>query len=291
MRKFTFLVLGLVAALSASAIENVYLIGDATPAGWSADAAVPMEAQGNDVFTYTGDFTSGEFKFTCVQGEYFPRIVAAKSGVIVEPGNTYEVLYGETDIDEEHPDAPEDHKFYIAKGNYTLTLTMNGTEGTLAIEGTADPERPEGAPFIIGSFTGWTEPGDEMTDEGDGIYSYFGTFKAADDFKFRWSLGWWPAIVAADKTAVSVGEATKAVYIPTSFEAHDYKFIFEEAGEHIIYLDTNKMIVYIDEEPTADNAPAEEQGFKNRVTLTNDGYVIETEADYRNLNGVKIGDK
>ncbi|MCQ2337069.1 MAG: SusF/SusE family outer membrane protein [Paludibacteraceae bacterium] len=289
MRKFTFLVLGLVAALSASAIENVYLIGQATPAGWSAGDAVPMTAEGNNVFTYTGTFTNGEFKFTCVQGEWFPRIVAVKAGIIVEPGKTYDVLYGENDKD---PDAPEDFKFYIYAGTYSLTLTMSSEDntGTLAITGTPDPiVLPANAPEICGSM----EP-EEMVDEGDGIYSYEGFFLKNDDFKFRYSVEWWPGIVAADETSnvpMRPREAVKAIYLPTIYEARDHKFFFEEEGSHKIFLDTNKMIVYIDEEPTADNAPAEEQGFKNRVVITKDGYVIETEKDIRNLNGVIIEEK
>lgn len=290
MRKFTFLVLGLVAALSASAIDNVYLIGAATPAGWDPASAVEMTAEGNDVFTYTGDFTSGEFKFTCAQGEWFPRIVAAEAGVIAEAGKSYDVLYGENDTD---PDAPADYKFYIAKGNYTLTLTMTGETGTLAIEGTAEPEYPEGTPMICGSFNGWGAP-EEMTDEGGNIFSYEGAFVADDNFKFRWEADWWPAIVAEDPLGdvpMREGEAAKAIFIPTTFDARDHKFFFEDEGEHKIFLDMNKMIVYIDQEPTADETPSEEQGFKNRVILTNAGYAIETVDSIISFGGAVISVK
>ncbi len=294
MRKFTFLVLGLVAALSASAIENVYLIGEATPAGWSAGDAVPMEAQGNNVFTYTGTFSNGEFKFTCVQGEWFPRIVAAKPGVIAEPGNTYDVLYGETDDKKVDPDAPEDFKFYIYAGTYSLTLTMSSEDntGTLKIDGTPDPiVLPAETPWICGSMAP-----EEMTDEGDGIYSYEGVFLADNDFKFRWATDWWPGIVAADELSnvpMRPGVAAKALYIPTTFEARDHKFYFEEDGEHKIFLDTKKMIVYIDEEPSAADEIGQdpEQAFENRIVWSENGYLIETEKDYRNLNGVKVSDK
>src|ERR1044071_4830739 len=45
--------------------EKVYLIGDATPAGWNISNAVPMtqSAANTNEFTWTGPLTAGEIKF------------------------------------------------------------------------------------------------------------------------------------------------------------------------------------------------------------------------------------
>ena len=44
----------------------IYLIGDATSAGWTLDNAVPMTATDDPyVFTWTGSLNAGELKFTC----------------------------------------------------------------------------------------------------------------------------------------------------------------------------------------------------------------------------------
>lgn len=253
MKKFTVLAFMLAMAVSSFAID-VYMIGAAIPgAGWDATAAVKMTSNtAGTQFTYTGDFLSGEFKFTCEQGEWFPRIVAAENGNVVKPGVAYDVLYGANDTD---PDAPADFKFYMFAGNYTMTLDLDAEthNGTMTITGTQDPVvMPSGEVYIIGKFNNWLDPGDEMTDEGDGIWSYEGSFMADDDFKFRWATDWWPAIVAADNTNVPLraNEAVDVIYLPSTYQAHDNKIFFEDGGDHTVYLDTKKMIVYIDNLPT-----------------------------------------
>ncbi len=47
--------------------ENIWLVGDAAPGGWSLDAAEPMTKDASDpyVMTWTGTLKEGELKFTC----------------------------------------------------------------------------------------------------------------------------------------------------------------------------------------------------------------------------------
>lgn len=46
--------------------EMIYLVGDATPGGWSLDIATPMNATDDPyVFTWEGNMNAGELKFTC----------------------------------------------------------------------------------------------------------------------------------------------------------------------------------------------------------------------------------
>lgn len=54
--------------------ENMYLVGDATPAGWDANNAIAMTADPGDpnLFTWTGELKStgrGEFRFLLAQGD------------------------------------------------------------------------------------------------------------------------------------------------------------------------------------------------------------------------------
>ncbi len=282
MKKFTVLASMLAMAVSSFAID-VYMIGAAIPgAGWSADDAVKMDANASGTqFTYTGEFATGEFKFTCEQGSWFPRIVAAESGNVVKPGEVYDVLYGETDNDTAHPDAPADYKFYMFAGSYTMTLDLDATthNGTLTITGTPDPvSMPTGEVYIIGSFAEWAAPGEEMQDEGNGIWSYEGVFMADDNFKFRWAADWWPAIVAANNadTPIRANEAVDVIYLPSTFDAHDNKIFFEDAGTHTVYLDTKKMIVYIDNLPTS----AEETTVSEILPYSSNGVItIDQQAE------------
>lgn len=51
-----------------AAYDNLYLVGNATEAGWDPDAAIPMEKQEPGIFTWTGTLSDysideGRFKF------------------------------------------------------------------------------------------------------------------------------------------------------------------------------------------------------------------------------------
>jgi starch-binding outer membrane protein SusE/F len=53
---------------------NLYLVGDATPAGWDNTTGIPFEQETPHVFTLTVDLTAGgELKFLEVPGEWAPQ--------------------------------------------------------------------------------------------------------------------------------------------------------------------------------------------------------------------------
>jgi hypothetical protein len=59
---------------------TLYLIGDATPAGWSADNASPMTRTDNGKFTWEGQLTPGSLKFLTTQGEFIPSYNKGEDG-------------------------------------------------------------------------------------------------------------------------------------------------------------------------------------------------------------------
>lgn len=50
--------------------ENLWIVGDATPAGWNIDAPVPMVRESDYIFTWTGQLNTGEFKFPVATGDW-----------------------------------------------------------------------------------------------------------------------------------------------------------------------------------------------------------------------------
>lgn len=52
--------------------STLYLIGSATPGGWSADDATEMTRKDNGIFTWTGRLVAGEFKFITTLGSFLP---------------------------------------------------------------------------------------------------------------------------------------------------------------------------------------------------------------------------
>jgi starch-binding outer membrane protein SusE/F len=50
--------------------ENLWMVGDATPAGWNIAAPVPMTKESDYLFTWTGQLNVGEFKFPIATGDW-----------------------------------------------------------------------------------------------------------------------------------------------------------------------------------------------------------------------------
>jgi starch-binding outer membrane protein SusE/F len=50
--------------------ENLWMVGDATPAGWNIDAPVLMTRESDYIFTWTGQLNAGEFKFPISTGNW-----------------------------------------------------------------------------------------------------------------------------------------------------------------------------------------------------------------------------
>ena len=65
MKSYTLAAAALIATAFTAAAqelpENLYLIGDATAAGWNCNAPVKMQKVNDYEFTYTGELTKGEF--------------------------------------------------------------------------------------------------------------------------------------------------------------------------------------------------------------------------------------
>lgn len=130
MRNVTFLILMCFLSFFTPAYavyDNLYLVGNATEAGWNPDAAIPMERSEAGVFSWTGTLTDysvdqARFKFL-VANRWEPSITCrcdVSGHLLVEPGVEYD-LY-------ERPTANDgyDNAFQVAvTGVYTLEVNLN----------------------------------------------------------------------------------------------------------------------------------------------------------------------
>ena len=81
-----------------AAYDNLYLVGNATEAGWDPDAAIPMEKQEPGIFTWTGTLSDysideGRFKFL-VSNKWEPSItcrIDIAGHLLVESGKEYDL--------------------------------------------------------------------------------------------------------------------------------------------------------------------------------------------------------
>ncbi|MDD3077649.1 MAG: SusF/SusE family outer membrane protein [Paludibacter sp.] len=94
----------------------LYLVGDATPGGWSTSAATPLWRQDNEanMFTYSGkvQLTAGNFKITVAPGKGFD--------------NSYFYFKDASDEGKISTDATDDRQWTITEtGDYTVTIDLN----------------------------------------------------------------------------------------------------------------------------------------------------------------------
>lgn len=105
----------------------VYMIGDATPSGWTIENPTAMTKVSDTVFTYEGALAAGELKFPVEFRWDGPFYYASAAGVEISAGNSYQVVFFETN------EGVDDNKFKITEaGNYKLTLDIQAL--TLKVE-------------------------------------------------------------------------------------------------------------------------------------------------------------
>lgn len=94
---------------------QLWMVGDATPAGWNIDDPTPLEPVAGDPYTfvYHGPLQVGELKFPVTTGDW--------GADYFMPGINYQPL--ESEYVRFIPRGDPDHKWMIEEaGNYRITL-------------------------------------------------------------------------------------------------------------------------------------------------------------------------
>ena len=102
----------------------LYMVGDATSAGWSAENPVTMTKAGNHLFTFEGELKVGELKFTPNKDGFSgskPWFLAKESGAVINEhgASVADIVYGSEDK------GTPDNKWKVEKaGKYKVTVDM-----------------------------------------------------------------------------------------------------------------------------------------------------------------------
>lgn len=168
------------------ATEQLYMVGDATPAGWNIDSPTELTRVSDYIFTYEGDLTTGEIKACLTSGSWDVSFIRPE-----ENGTRI------TKDGVETPDfvftANPDNKWVVADpGKYLLTFDLE--HWTIKAEYLAAPPAVEKNPietqtlFMIGDATpnGWSmDDAIEFTPDSSNRYIFVwegnlvtGSFKA-----------------------------------------------------------------------------------------------------------------
>lgn len=120
--------------------EMIYLVGSASPAGWSIDNATPMTA-GEDAYTFTweGTLNEGELKFTCdKKSDWMGAWFMAAEGDKNPTGETEQMLFIDKSSDWcknqylEHNVGDLDQKWKVTEAG-TYVITLNQLKETISI--------------------------------------------------------------------------------------------------------------------------------------------------------------
>lgn len=155
--------------------RHLYLIGDVTPNGWSADNATDMTRTDNGIFTWEGKLKVGSYKFITQLGRFLPSYNKGDDGKLV-------LRTDDSQPDEKYT-IDEEHDYRITANILTGELTIVKTEGVV-------PAYQE--LFFVGNATGWgfVDMNRDVLDPYLFRYGrYFGSSDAGE-FKFGTAKGW-----------------------------------------------------------------------------------------------------
>lgn len=158
--------------------KTLYLIGDATPNGWSADDATEMKPITNTpkAFSWTGALSAGEFKLIATQGEFLPSYNKGE--------NDTKLVLRESDSD-------PDEKFVITEGG-TYTVKVNLISMAISITKGEGPEFSE--LWFVGNPTGWNFNPMTVDLLDPFVFHYNDDLSAGGEFKIGTAAGNWDAV-------------------------------------------------------------------------------------------------
>lgn len=102
-------------------IENLWMVGNATPADWNIDNPVAMEKIGDNTFQYEGHLNEGEFKCPMEPGNWGGAfIMPVNGGTIISSAG---VASDEISL---MPNGSPDNKWQVTEsGNYKIIIDGN----------------------------------------------------------------------------------------------------------------------------------------------------------------------
>lgn len=177
--------------------SKLYLIGDATPGGWSLDKVTEMNAISGEAggFVWTGNMSAGNFKFVTTKTGFLPSYNkdASASGL--------KLTYRENDSD-------PDEQFRIeTSGSYRIAVNI--IKMTISVSAMSGPKYSK--IYFVGSFTNWSFVPMRKDPVNSFIFRYGAVlnWNGGGEFKFATLDGSWdnmyhPTVANAPYTSSAV---------------------------------------------------------------------------------------
>lgn len=248
--------------IKANTYSPLYIVGDAL-LGYDLAQSILMDEQ-DGVYTYTGEFVRGGFRFICQQDSWNPGYVNINGSA--EYFDNYDGLAPDFDI--------------YTKGNYTITFDSNKeTDNVSIVSNRIDPV------YLIGDATpnGWNTASPTPMTNIAGTYSFEwdGNLTTNGESNLRFICQavegqFWPGYAKASDNTVT--------YIHSNEEStgKDIKFEIGVASEYYVYLNTENLEAKINRIPNQlwmiGDASDAGWNFSEMLDMTKDGmsYKITT---------------
>lgn len=241
-------------------VDHLYMVGDATPAGWSIDNPAEMTRDANDkfVFTYHGRLRTGEMKLPLAKGDWGATFIYAPAA------GTEINSQGVASPDISVRKGGDDHKWHVTEaGIYTLTINLRERTIRAVYEG-AEPVLPLTTTTLgfIGDATpaGWSDASATMfTKVSDSPLQFtfaghlgLGEFKLVTDATVL--QGYQGPYVQAPEAGVTLSHegASKAGMV---LGGEDHKWRVTEAGTYQLRFDLTSRTITVESfvaDPTVD---------------------------------------
>lgn len=222
-------------------LTQLYLVGDATTAGWSSENALTMAKVADGVFEWAGNLTAdGEFKFLNIKGSWNRTINPLEANINFVVGTEYSLFYRQLEA------SPNDFKFKVTTaGLYSIQVDLNLMKVTIT---NATPDLSQ--LYIVGSATtaAWESANAlEMTRLQYGVFNWTGDLTADGEFKFLNKKGSWSKTINPVDADTYFMEDTEYSlnYRPMESDPNDYKFKVTTSGKFDITVNLNSMKINI----------------------------------------------
>ncbi len=225
----------------------LYMVGDATPNGWSIDNPTPLIAGEEDplVFTWEGQLNAGEVKLCLTTGSWdAPFIRPVVGGTEI----------GRTAIDKQKFDmhaGDPDNKWNVTEaGKYRLTFDLRNWTMSTAYLG--EPDAPTIEPieaesvYIVGDAapTGWSiDAPTAMEKKSRYVFTYEGELRAGELKACIATGDWGVPFIRPASAGVKIGRSGVADGNFVFTTAPDDKWVVEEAGKYRLTFDLEKWTV------------------------------------------------
>lgn len=216
---------------------HLYLVGDATPAGWNENLPEEFASPEFGKFHWEGWLNEGQFKMLNTIGDWGTSLVAPESDLEFVSGQEYNILWNGDG------NGNPDYKFVNAEAGYvSIDVNLNALKARMT--------RP--ALKLIGpAALGWYTDNRVIPvyPAADGSISWTGQLHQGE-LKFITGSDWVPSYNSTtDGEALTPGEHQMAHR--TDYAQDDFKFVVEEAGLYTLTfdLDTPSVTVSMLESP------------------------------------------